>query len=661
MRLLPRLFLRRFGFVRLDRLAAACALVPAFALACPFPDGAPNVRIGHLDTPIPNLRAGPPACTLNDLIAEEGDYADEDAWLAHVERALAQAPAMFLAESERERVRQAARSYDPRRFARVKILAINDFHGALAPPEPITFGTGAGAQSVAVGGADALAATVRALAERNPRGNVLVSAGDLFGATQLVSALFKDEPTIEVMNRIGLAVNAVGNHELDDGLPEAQRLARGGCHPTARTCQGASVGTPVPFEGARFDFVSANIRERANGVFPFRPWVIRDVGGVRVGFVGVAPLDTPAMVIPSHVEGLRFEPEAGAINAQVRLLREAGAQVIVALVHEGGRPASLPARRNEIDACDDVRGPIRGIVAALDDAIDAVVSAHTHRIYNCRMPNRAGRPIPVVQAGSGGRLLAEIDVTFDRAQNAVRAVDARNVLVERARVTPEPAIAALVARYERLAAPIADAVIGRVTADISNVANPAGLSPAGALVADAQLAATRSLGAVIAFMNPGGVRGPFRFRASGNEGDGVVTYAEAFTIQPFGNTLVTLTLSGEQILRLLEEQFPGCANGQTFARVLQPSAGFRYAWRSDAPACARIDRASVRLHDAPLDPQARYRVTVNDFLAAGGDRFDVLREAVERIGGGLDLAALVRHLGASGALAPPVLDRIERR
>lgn len=634
---------------------------------CPIPDIEPNVRIGHVDTGIPNARAAGDRCTLNDLIVEEAEHADRDAWLAHVDAALAAIPPDRLDAADRATVRRAAAGHDPRRFARVRVIAFNDFHGALSPPAPMTFRLGNATETVAVGGADALAATARALGRGNPRASILVSAGDLIGASPLVSSLFLDEPTVEVMNRIGLAVNGLGNHEFDGGIDALRRLARGGCHAfNARTCQGAAVGTPVPYEGARFDLVAANVIDTARGAPAFPSFVIHRVNGVRVGFVGAVLEGTPSVVIPSGVAGLRFGPEADAINREVRAARAAGAELVVVLLHEGGRPASFPVRRADLDACDDVQGPIRAIVARLDDAIDAVASAHSHRIYNCRMPNRAGRAIPVTQAGSLGRVLTTLDFTVDRASGTAVGALARNVLVARddPAVPPDAAIARLVAGYERLAAPVAETVAGRVTRDFGAVPDRTGQSATGLAIADAQLDATRGTPqrAVVAFMNPGGVRGALRGRpADATRAAGTVTYADAFAVQPFGNVLVTMTLTGRQIERLLEEQFPGCANGQTFARVLHPSQSFRYAWREDGPPCDRVDPASITIDGVPVNPDARYRVTVNDFLAEGGDRFDVLKEGTERVGGGRDVDALVVWLGARDAREPPPLDRIERR
>lgn len=660
----------------LARALLSMALVaPAWATAsalCPVPDTRRSVRIGPIETRVPNFVARDGVCTLNDLIREDDTYADRAAWLAHVEDAMAAFATETLGEYDRMRLREAARSYDPARFTRLQILAINDFHGALRSPGYFVFGAGAASRRVPVGGAEVLAGYVDALRAKNPTRSLFVAAGDLVGASQLPSALFHDEGTVEILNRMGLDASAAGNHEFDEGAPELMRLQRGGCHPTdAWSCQGREAGTPVPFEGARFAWLAANLRNRSGAPHPLPGAVIRERDGIRVGIVGAVLESTPSVVVPAGIAGLEFLPEAPAINAEVRALRAAGAQVMVALIHEGGRPASPPVTPADLDRCNDVEGPIRNIVMQLDDAIDLVVSGHTHRPYVCAMPNRAGRLVPVTQAASSGQVLTEIDVTIDRTAGLVVAVDPRNVLVDRthAAVRPRADVAAIVAAYERLSAPLADAVVGTIAGPISNLPNDAGLSPAGALIADAQLEATRSAdaspnagpgGAEIAFMNPGGIRASLPFTPAA-DGAGRVTYAQVFAMQPFGNALVTMTLTGSEIKRLLESQFPGCPNGQTARRILQPSAGFSYEWSEQGPPCDRIDPATIRLNGSVLDPARGYRVTVNDFLAEGGDRFGILTEGRARTGGPLDIDALTRYLATREPVVPALLDRIRRR
>jgi len=473
----------------------------------------------------------------------------------------------------------------------IKIVAFNDFHGQLESPGTLRLTpSSAAATNIPVGGVDWLAGYIAELKNQNPS-TVVVSAGDIIGATPLVSALFHDEPTIEAMNRLGLDFNAVGNHEFDEGKAELKRMQTGGCHPSdPNSCQGAAVGTPVPFEGADFKFLAANVVETANGKTLFPPYAIKAIGGTRVAFIGMTLKETPTIVTPTGVAGLEFKDEAASVNALIPKLRARGIEAVVVLIHQGG---TIPVTQSAatINACDGglAGSPIKTIVNQLDDEVDLVISGHTHQAYNCQIANRAGRLISVTSANSQGRVLTDIDVAINIANGEVSQVNATNIVVDRSNstITPNAAIKSIVDNYKAIATPIGNRVIGEITAPITRALTSAGESALGDVIADAQLLATRPVGfgeAVASFMNPGGIRADLSFpSSSANEGDGKVTFAEAFTVQPFGNTLVTLTLTGEQIHTLLEQQFTGCtigypagapASGQPFNRILQVSEGF---------------------------------------------------------------------------------------
>lgn len=551
----------------------------------------------------------------------------------------------------------AALSAPPTSTTNIKIIAINDFHGNLNSP-----GNFNGKPS---GGVDALAGFVADLKSKNPN-SVVVSAGDLIGASPLVSALFHDEGSIETMNRLGLEFNAVGNHEFDEGRDELLRMQNGGCHPTdPNTCQGAVVGTPVPFEGAKFKFLAANVFDSASGKTIFPAFKIKEFETeakgkkhgekdrketeARVAFIGMTLKDTPTIVTPSGVAGLEFKDEAATVNALVPKLRKRGAQAIVVLIHQGGAQTTPPSPADINGCAGGLNGsPIKDIVAQLDDSVELVISGHTHQAYNCMLPNKVGRNIPVTSANAFGRVLTDIDMSIDNKTGHVVRVSANNVAVDRSNVaiTPNAGIKGIVDQYNTLVSPIANQVIGSIATDATNVANAAGEMDAGDLIADAQLAATQPVqfgGAQIALMNAGGVRNPgFLFsQISGSESAGDVTYGEAFTVQPFGNSLVTMTLSGQQIKDVLEQQFPGCM-GQTVQRVMQPSNGLSYTWSASAAPCSKISNLS--LNGAPIDPATSYRVTVNNFMAAGGDGFGVFTTGTNLLGGAQDIDALVAYM-----------------
>jgi 5'-nucleotidase len=536
----------------------------------------------------------------------------------------------------------------------VKVVALNDFHGNLQSPG--SFKGDASSANVPSGGADALAAYVNQLKAQNPN-NAIVAAGDLIGASPLISALFHDEPTIEAMNRIGLEFNAVGNHEFDEGKTELKRMQNGGCHPTdPNSCKGATVGTPVPFEGAKFKFLAANVFDTTTNATIFPPYAIKSFGSVRVAFIGMTLKATPTIVTPSGVAGLRFDDEAATVNALVPKLRARGVEAIVVLVHQGGFQTAPPSPVDINGCAGDLAGSdIAAIVSKLDNAVDVVISGHTHAAYNCKLPNAAGRKIPVTSANAFGRVLTDIDLTLDTATGDVVDAVAVNRVVDRSNpaITPVASIKTLVDNYNTLVSPIANQVIGSITADVLNTKNAACSMPAGELIADSQWKATQpaNFGAAqVAFMNPGGVRNPgFVYsQVSGSEAPGDVTYGEAFTVQPFGNSLVTMTLTTQQIKDMLEQQFNGCM-GQTANRVLLSSTGFSFSWDVTAAACRKVVDAklageSLVAGGVVQNPAKTWRVTVNNFLSTGGDGFTVLTGGTNLLGGAQDIDALVDYM-----------------
>ena len=555
----------------------------------------------------------------------------------------------------------------------VKVMGFNDYHGTLESPGTLGANSGVpAANRPAVGGADFLAAHVASLKKQNPL-NVVVGAGDSIGASPLISSLFLDEPSVETLNRIGLEFNAVGNHEFDKGSAELLRLQNGGCKITAgavdpNSCQGAAVGTPVPFEGAKFKWLSANVVATATGKPLLPAYGVKTFNGVKVAFIGMTLKATPTIVTPSGVAGLEFRDEAQTVNALIPELRAAGIESIVVLVHEGGFQTGT---LGDINACEGnlAGSAIANIVKQLDNAVDLVVSGHTHAAYNCMLPNATGRTISVTSASAFGRVLTDIDLTIDPTTRDVTKAVATNRLVARDNpaIPVDAVVAKIVAGYKALVSPLANTVIGAITTDLPNSRTDGACNmPAGSLIADSQLAATQPAsfgGAAVAFMNGGGVRSPgFTFASSAaGEGPGNVTYGEAFTLQPFGNSLVTLSLSTQNIKDFLEEQFAGClGQSATSTRFALPSAGFKYTWDGAKTCGARISNVTLRsgssteiLVDAAgvvQSPAKSYRVTVNNFMADGGDGYTTLVKGTSRIGGAQDIDALTAYL--AGFKAP---------
>lgn len=513
----------------------------------------------------------------------------------------------------------------------LRILAINDFHGAIATSSDAFGG---------VGRADYLAANIAAV-RAEAENSVFVSAGDLIGASPLISALFHDEPTIEAMNLMGLDFNGVGNHEFDEGPAELLRMQRGGVHPEESE----------PFQGADFRFLAANVTDDQTGNTIFPAYGVREFQGIRVAFIGLTLEGTPAIVARSGVAGLSFLDEAETVNSLVPELQEEGIQAIVVLLHLGGFSDG-----GKDDCGADLEGPVAEVAASLDPAVDLVIAGHTNDEFVCQMDGKW-----VTMADYGGRLFTVIDATLNPDTGDLTVQSAVNVPNSQAGVTPVPALTELIEKYDRLSAPKANAVVGAVSADITRDQNEAGESALGGVLADAHLAATSNPGtgsAVVSFMNAGGIRDDITFASSGPEADGELTYGEAFAVNLFGNSLVTMTLTGTQIDALLEQQFR--EEGAGYGNMLQPSAGFRYAWDPSAPLGSKVELSGISIDGATVGPDAGYRVTVNSYLAGGGSGFSVLEEGTDRAGGDIDVDALVAYFAKAGTVAPRPRDRIIR-
>ncbi|MEU4423921.1 bifunctional metallophosphatase/5'-nucleotidase [Actinoplanes sp. NPDC024001] len=564
-------------------------------------------------------------------------------------------------------------AYDVPKGSTVKgqFLSYNDFHGAIDPPTGSGAVVNAGGTSTPAGGVEYLATylkKLRAEAKAEGRQTITAGAGDLIGGTPLVSAAFHDEPTIELMNEIGLQVSSVGNHEFDEGVAELIRIQRGGCHPVDGCQDGDG------YQGARFTYLAANTIDKKTGLPILPPIDIKYVSGVPVGFIGMTLEGTPSIVNPAGIANVRFTDEVETANKWSNLLSLFGVKAQVLLLHEGGSQGSATPTPGVSD-CTNFTGPVVPIVAGLNPAISIVISGHTHRFYSCKLPNSKGADTIVTSAGSNGQLITDIDYTLDRRTGKFSAITAKNVIVEngvpdgnggwlrdaggayvRNPDTVDAAAKAVADKYRAAVAPIANEIVGSISADILRAPNAAGESPLGDVIADAQLAYTRGAGAQIALMNPGGIRADLDAdQSSGGEAFGQVTYGEAFTVQPFNNLVVTQSFTGAQLKNVLEQQFVGFA-GQTTQRILQVSAGLTYTWSASAAPGSKV--SNLALNGTPIDPAAGYLVTTNDFLANGGDGFSNLTVGTGRVTApGFDVDALVAYL-ATGPIAPGPANRI---
>jgi len=522
----------------------------------------------------------------------------------------------------------------------VRILAINDFHGNLRPPP-------GGIQiadpddktkkiMVPAGGSEAMATLVKQL-RTGAANTIFVAAGDLIGASPLLSAMFHDEPTIESMSMMGLELSAVGNHEFDEGKDELLRMQNGGCHGIDK-CRG-----PHPFSGAKFHYLAASTFDARTGKTIFPPYEIREFGGIPVAFIGLTLKGTPGIISPESAAGLEFRDEADTVNAQVAELKARGVEAIVVLIHEGGFPAG------DYNECPGISGPIVDIVRKFDRAVDVVISGHTHRAYVCEIDGRL-----VTSGDKFGTIVTAIDLKLDPATRDVISARADNVIVRTGVYAKDPEQTALLAAYDKVAAPIANRRAGSITDTLSRVPNDAGESALGDIIADAQLAATSAEAdgaAVIAFTNPGGVRTDIPRKE-----DGAVAYADLFASQPFRNQLVTLTLTGMQIRSMLEQQWLDPKR----PRILQVSRGFSYTWDAARPYGEHVIADRMSLNGRRIDLATDYRVTVNSYLALGGDGFSVLKDGAAQRFGVYDVDALYAYFQSHSPISPATTDRIAR-
>ncbi|MEZ0492684.1 5'-nucleotidase C-terminal domain-containing protein [Kineococcus sp. TBRC 1896] len=508
---------------------------------------------------------------------------------------------------------------------RIQIGAFNDFHGRLEAPDETDDGD-------PVGGAAQLAGVFDAMRAKNPH-TVVVSAGDNIGASTFTSFIQQDAPTIAALNAMGVAVSAVGNHEFDRGYADlVDRIGVQGR-------PGANGAEPL----AAFPYLGANVL-KADGTPALPSFATTDVGGIRVGFIGVVTQQTSSLVAPAGIQGLRFTDPVAAANSVAAQLSDGDpandeADVIVLLAHEGSAGTDCATVQTE--------GAFGRIVQDTSPQVDAILSGHTHLRYDCQFPV-AGRstPRPVLSAESYSTAVDDLVLDVDTTTREVVATGHQVLAVEG--FTPNARVQRIVEDAVAFAEDRGRQPVGSITADITRAFSGGDddrgkQSPLGNLIADAQLQQTEGAGAQIALENPGGIRDDLLYAQSGSEGDGVVTYAEAAAVQPFANSVVTTTLTGAQVRQVLEEQWQPAGSSRPFL-ALGLSEGLFFTYDEAAPAGRRV--RSVTLDGAELDPAAQYRVTVNSFLASGGDNFTTLAEGTDRTElGKTDLEAFTAYLG----------------
>lgn len=525
----------------------------------------------------------------------------------------------------------------PGKTTELTLLSINDFHGNIQPAKPTPLmprlpdpATGE-VKPQPAGGVAHLATALAQLKAKNPDA-LLVAGGDLIGASPLISNLLRDEPTLAAMSQLGISASALGNHELDAGLPELLRQARGECAPAGCLWPG--------YQGPGFPFLGANVLDAATGKPVLPTHVMQQAGGLKVAVAGVATKETPQVIVARAIKGLRFADEADTLNALVPQLKAEGAQVLVAVMHEGGVQGKDGAANDPSYACPTLSGRVLDIAKRLDPAYAIIIGGHTHQAYTCKINGRL-----VVQAGSYGGWITESKLKID-ATGRVLEASAVNHPVLQSAYAPNAALADLVARAAALTEaarlkPVATLPRGAVR----SAKEPHGDAALGNLIADSQLVFARKQGpADIAFMNPGGIRADLVV-----EPGKPTTMSDLLAIQPFGNEIVVLTLTGQQLWDVLQRQLP---KGDAAPRMLQPSWTLHYRWRTGPDGTPQL--GEILIDGKPLERTRDYRIVVNNFLSEGGDAQAGFRHGRDRAVLGTDIDALVGLLRDQ----PQAMDRV---
>jgi 5'-nucleotidase len=494
------------------------------------------------------------------------------------------------------------------RLVQVQLLGINDLHGQLNVTRKVN--------GKPAGRIDYLAAYLKQREAEN-KNTLLVQDGDMVGASPPVSALLQDEPTIKVLNKLGFNIGTVGNHEFDEGLNELLRLINGGSHPKTGD-----------FAGSTFPWIVANVINDKTGKPILPPYHVIKVNGMPIGFIGVVTTETPTVVVPSGVAGLKFTDEVEAINRNVAELKKQGVKSIVVLAHNPG--TSGPNGENP-------NGQLVDIANRVDDEVDIIFGGHNHAYMNATIDNKL-----VVQSYSYGTAFSDVDIEIDPKTKDIVSKRAEIITTFQEGIEPDPEIKKMLEGYEAKVEPIVKRIVGSTSDNLTAKQNENGESVLGDFIADAQ---RKAMNTDFAFMNPGGIR------ADIDPGD--ITWGEVYTVQPFNNELVKMTMTGQQIRDLLNQQWG------TRTAILQIS-GLTYTWDPNKPVGNRI--VSVKLSDGTeLDSAKSYTVTANIFLSGGGDGFTEFTKAQNKEIGPVDLDALVNYITAQPkSFSYPLQNRIQR-
>jgi 5'-nucleotidase len=513
----------------------------------------------------------------------------------------------------------------------VQILAVNDFHGQLTDGQNLN--------KEPAGSAPVLASYLKcAIADAGEATTFIALPGDVVGASPPESGLLLDEPALLFFNSLAddcpNIIATFGNHEFDRGTDELLRMVRGG--------NGATTITHLadPYPGAEAEYISSNVVWKTNGTLLSAPYTIRDVDGVKIAFIGADTTKTPSIQKAVNIELVAFENETESINRYIPEIQQKGVHAIVVLLHEGGSQDAYDGPTRE---GGNVTGRVAGIVAGLDADVDVVLSGHTHAFTNAYLENAGKNPVLVTQAYSYSRAFADVDLVIDPVTGEITHKSARIVPTYSDRppgTSPDPEASLLLGMSEEAVGPLTNRVVATVSADITREETGAGESALGNLVADGQRAA---MNADIAFITTGSLRADI---AEGN-----VTWGDLYAVQPFSATVLSMTLTGDQVRGVLEQQWETPLPPHNLA-----ASGLTYTFDDERPAGSKI--TEIRVNGAPLDPNAEYTAAMVDYLATGGDGYTVFTSGTNVVNGPFDVDALVTYMES---LPEPVDAKAEGR
>jgi 5'-nucleotidase len=529
----------------------------------------------------------------------------------------------------------SAPSVVPDAAVEINLVALNDFHGQLEAHSKLVTVDGKETR-ITVGGIDNMAGAIALWRREDPQ-LMVVGAGDLIGASPVLSGMYADEPTVFALNQIGLRVSSTGNHEYDGGPDELLRKQQGGC--VTSVTDKACVWQPT-FGGAKYTYLAANVTNKKSGATVMPAYRIETIKGLRIAFVGAVVRDTEHMILPTRIANIQFNDEVEALNRAIGEVKTQNVDAVITLIHQGAVAKNL----THID-CPDLNGPIVKIVQQLDPVVRLVISGHSHNGYVCQIEGRT-----VTQAEAYGHLLTRIKLRIVPGTHTVSSITAENIEIAPGKFTPTPEIAKLLADLKARSKEVMSRPVARVGAqNIPKELDKDGSSRLGDIATDAQLAATRAFGAQIAFINDKSIR---TFLEST---DGVATYSQVAATHPYGNTLNLVTLTGAQVREALEQQ-NWLATDRTVKErlMLQVSGGLTYRWDASRPLGQRVIRESLIFNGAPLDDKADYRVCINNYLLQGGDNFTIFKQGRDLVDTGIiDLDAMIAYLIAQDKAGTP--------